>query len=67
MPMTAIDQARAFVIANHGRLRQVAQEAGVTYWWITKFSGGYIHEPGARKIQALLDLQQRWQADKDAA
>jgi len=64
--MSMVDEARAFVIANHGQLRRVAAEAGLTYWWITKFSSGFISDPGTSKVEALLDLKARWDAERAA-
>jgi len=60
--MCRVDQAHAWVLSQHGRLRRVAAEAGVSYWWLVKFSQNLIRDPGSRKIEALLTLRDRWDA-----
>ena len=56
---TEMSQARAFVAASHGRLREVAEEIGVSYDWITKFSQGRIQDPGWSRIHRLAELSKK--------
>ena len=50
---TTIEQIKAALDSRRGTWRQVCEDTGLDYSWLTKFAQGQIKNPGYRKIQTL--------------
>lgn len=57
--MTICDQARAYVKTYKGRYRLFSDDTGLSYHWVTKFGQGSIKEPGANKIDVILQHKKK--------
>ena len=53
--MNLHDETLSLLKADTRSRERIAQEAGLTYSWISKFATGQIQNPGIRKIQTLND------------
>ncbi|UOK17245.1 XRE family transcriptional regulator [Bordetella phage vB_BaM-IFTN4] len=51
---TIESRVRAGLTARRGDWKQVAQAAGVSYSWISKFMNGHIPNPGTRTLSRLV-------------
>lgn len=55
--MKTIEEIREYLDEQRGRWPQIAEQSGVSYWWITKFmSKKSIPNPGYDKVLALSKL-----------
>lgn len=48
------DEALKWVRNHKGKYRKFAQEAGLTFHWVSKFGQGRIPSPGAKMIEKVL-------------
>lgn len=53
--MDFIEITRQRLLDRKGRWRDAQAATGLKYGWIGKFARGVIREPGAMKLQKLLD------------
>lgn len=53
--MNILSFIQDYLETQRGSWPKIAEEAGVTYTWITKVAQGAIANPGIRDIQKLLD------------
>ena len=61
-PDELIERARERLNAHRGRIMQIAESAGVSYSWATKFAQGNMDNPTIRQLAALIDAIDRDEA-----
>ena len=54
--MNLHDETLSLLKADTRSRERIAQEAGLTYSWISKFATGQVKNPGIHKIQTLNDF-----------
>ncbi len=65
--MSTVESARKRLESQRGEWPRLCREAGLTYWWVTKFAQQRIAEPGHTKFIKLLAWLDKAEADQPAA
>jgi len=50
---------RLRLIERRGQLRELADQSGVSYSWLSKFANGHIKNPGLRTLERIHDALAR--------
>lgn len=53
LAMDNVEATRNTLRSHRGTWPDIAQSAGLSYWWLLKFAQGQIKEPGAAKMEKL--------------
>jgi transcriptional regulator with XRE-family HTH domain len=61
-PDQLIEKTRERLNSHRGRILQIAESAGVSYSWATKFAQGNVDNPTIRQLAALIDAIDRDEA-----
>lgn len=52
--MSMLESALNYAKENRGKLPTIAEQTGLGYQWLMKFTNGKISDPGVKKIEVLL-------------
>lgn len=66
--MTTVSNMRQRLRDRRGEWPDIAEKAGLSYWWLIKLAQGKIAEPGLHKVERLqTELDARDKAEQERA
>jgi len=57
--MSRTEQARAFINSQKGHWPILCSQLQLGYEWMGKFARGHIRNPGAEKVDAIIEFARR--------